>query len=267
VGAPSYTVPSNGVLTSFTTRQGASSSTDATMRLYVFHQTSPGNHLVVGRSNAQPLTPNQLNPNLPAQVSTQAGDLLGLQVNGTNPLCLYNGVPGDQAQHSFSADPQPGSIFTPTVPTPDRRWNIEASLEPDCDNDGLGDETQDTNLSSCAPGTIPTGPAPTLPSGAPATCKGKPATIVGTNGSDVRTGSQGPDVIVALGGNDTLSGLADNDVICGGRGKDKLKGGADQDTLLGQKGRDKLKGGGGADLCKGGKGKDTASKCEVEKSI
>jgi hypothetical protein len=30
-------------------------------------------------------------------------------------------------------------------------------------------------------------------------CDGHPATIVGTDGNDVRTGSQGPDVIVRLG--------------------------------------------------------------------
>jgi Ca2+-binding RTX toxin-like protein len=99
------------------------------------------------------------------------------------------------------------------------------------------------------------------------TCKGKPATIVGTNGNDVRSGTPGKDVIVGLGGNDTLSGIAGNDVICGGAGEDTLKGGKGKDSLLGQKGKDTLKGGGGKDLCKGGKGNDTASKCEVEKSI
>src|SRR5512139_1048952 len=57
------------------------------------------------------------------------------------------------------------------------------------------------------------------------TCKGKPATIVGTNGRDVRKGTSGKDVMVGLGGNDKLSGLAGNDTICGGSGKDTLKGG------------------------------------------
>jgi hypothetical protein len=140
---------------------------------------------------------------------------------------------------------------------------LNADVEPDCDQDGLGDETQDTSLSSCAPGTIP----PPPPGVATATCRGLPATIVGTDGSDVRTGSLGQDVIAGLGGNDALSGIAGNDVICGGAGKDTLRGGKGKDSLLGQKGKDTLKGGGGKDLCKGGKGKDTASKCEVEKSI
>ncbi len=48
------------------------------------------------------------------------------------------------------------------------------------------------------------------------TCRGQPATIVGTNSSDVRKGTPGKDVIVGLGGNDKLSGLAANDLICGG---------------------------------------------------
>jgi Ca2+-binding RTX toxin-like protein len=142
---------------------------------------------------------------------------------------------------------------------------VNADIEPDCDGDGFGDQTQDPDLSSCGPGQG-TGPAPTLPSGAPATCKDKPATILGTDGNDTRTGSQGPDVIVALGGNDTLSGFAGNDVICSGSGKDNVKGGGGKDTLLGQGGKDVLKGGGGKDVCTGGKGKDVAT-CEVEKSI
>ena len=110
-------------------------------------------------------------------------------------------------------------------------------------------------------------PPPPEPPGPPPTCKGKQATIVGTDGNDVRLGSQGQDVIIGLGGNDTLSGLGGSDVICGGPGKDTLKGGKGKDTLLGQGGKDRLKGGGGKDTCKGGDGKDTASACEIEKSI
>ena len=142
---------------------------------------------------------------------------------------------------------------------------VQYIVEPDCDSDGFGDETQDQNLSTCAAIT-PTGPA-LGPGGTPVFCKGKPATIVGTAGSDVRIASPGRDVIAGLGGNDRLSGLAGSDLICGGKGKDTLIGGKANDTLLGQKGRDILKGGGAKDICKGGKGDDSASKCEVEKSI
>ena len=95
-----------------------------------------------------------------------------------------------------------------------------------------------------------------LQSAAPPRCKGKPASIAGTNGNDVRKGTSGKDVIVGLGGNDKLSGLAGNDLICGGAGKDTLKGGKGNDKLYGEAGKDTLKGGPGKDKLKGGAGKD-----------
>jgi Ca2+-binding RTX toxin-like protein len=98
----------------------------------------------------------------------------------------------------------------------------------------------------------------TVSGAASVACNGKPATVVGTNGNDVRKGTPGRDVMAGLGGNDKLSGLEGNDVICGGGGKDKLNGGKGKDALLGQ---------GGKDTCKGSKGNDSASACEVEKSI
>jgi Ca2+-binding RTX toxin-like protein len=139
---------------------------------------------------------------------------------------------------------------------------------------------------------FPVNPAPPAPP--TGTCRGLTATIVGTAGNDVLTGTPGRDVILGLEGNDALTGLGGNDVICGATGNDTLKGGKGKDTLLGQKGNDKLKGGAGNDKLSGKKGKDTlmggggndklkggggrdvgiggkahdsASKCEVEKSI
>ena len=124
-------------------------------------------------------------------------------------------------------------------------------------------------------------PAPTPP---PPTCNGKPATIVGTEGSDSPLdGTPGRDVIVGTGGNDIdIFGGPGNDVICGGKGADLLTGGRGRDTLLGQAGGDALNGGIGKDRCEGGKGNDSTNPvsradrakygaevqgCEVEKSI
>jgi hypothetical protein len=100
-------------------------------------------------------------------------------------------------------------------------------------------------------------------------CKGKIATLVGTNGNDVLVGTAGEDVVVALGGNDRIKTGNANDTICAGGGKDRVragnsaKGGFDRvfgeggrDKLFGQGGRDRLKGGGGKDLIKAGSGKD-----------
>lgn len=109
--------------------------------------------------------------------------------------------------------------------------------------------------------TTPSGPGAAPPNGpgiATSTCKGVAATIVGTEGNDVRKATSSKDVIAGLGGNDTLSGLGGNDLIYGGAGKDTLKGGKGKDTLLGQGGKDALKGGGGKDVCTGGKANDSA---------
>ncbi len=121
-------------------------------------------------------------------------------------------------------------------------------------------------------------------------CRGKVATIIGTDGKDQLTGTSGADVIVGLGGNDVIRGLEGNDFICGGPGNDKIYGGpgkdkingdagddtirgeadddklagnAGFDTIIGQGGNDRMVGGGKADTCNGGPGTDTAKGCET----
>ncbi len=122
--------------------------------------------------------------------------------------------------------------------------------------------------------------SPNPSSNANATCRGKAATIVGTDGDDDLMGTDGNDVIVALGGDDRVKGGKGNDRICGNEGSDDLRGnggndrlrgggaddelggGAGNDDLGGGGGRDKMSGGGGDDRCKGGPGRDRARDCE-----
>ena len=87
-------------------------------------------------------------------------------------------------------------------------------------------------------------------------CRGVPATIVGTAGSDVIFGTGGADVIVGLAGNDVIDGLDGNDVICGGPGDDVIDGGAGHDKIWGGPGRDSLSGGPGDDLIYGNRHAD-----------
>jgi Ca2+-binding RTX toxin-like protein len=106
-------------------------------------------------------------------------------------------------------------------------------------------------------------PAPAPP--AAASCRGRPATHVGTSGNDTIVGTSGNDVIVALGGNDTVKSKGGNDVVCAGPGKDTVRAGSandlvlgqgGKDFLLGQGGKDRINGGGGRDRIKGGSGRD-----------
>ncbi len=87
-------------------------------------------------------------------------------------------------------------------------------------------------------------------------CRGIPATIVGTSGDDVLMGTSRADVIVADLGNDVVRGRGGDDVICGGPGDDLLWGNTGTDRLFGGGGDDIVRGGGGSDLVLGGAGFD-----------
>jgi hypothetical protein len=63
------------------------------------------------------------------------------------------------------------------------------------------------------------------------TCAGEPATVTGTSGDDVLTGTPERDVIAGLGGDDVLRGRAGNDLLCGDGGADVVRGGRGADAL------------------------------------
>ena len=90
----------------------------------------------------------------------------------------------------------------------------------------------------------------------PHRCKGRFATILGTRGRDVITGTPYADVIVTYRGRDRVNAKAGDDIVCGGRGADSLGGARGRDNLFGQAGRDKLFGGADKDRLRGGPGVD-----------
>ena len=100
---------------------------------------------------------------------------------------------------------------------------------------------------------------------APPTCRGKDATIWGTDGDDVLVGTRGRDIIVGLEGDDVIRSMGGRDLICSGPGDDRVIAGKGKDTVFassgadyvdGGAGIDKLNGGGGADEIHGGGGDD-----------
>jgi uncharacterized repeat protein (TIGR01451 family) len=125
--------------------------------------------------------------------------------------------------------------------------------------------------------------------GPAATCRGVPATMVGTGGNDALVGTTARDVIAAFGGDDSIASLSGRDLVCAGRGSDRvgagsaadrvfgggggdrllgrggpdvLRGGAGGDVLKGNSGADRLRGGSGTDRCSGGAGADSIRGCE-----
>lgn len=74
------------------------------------------------------------------------------------------------------------------------------------------------------------------------TCRGLPATIVGTAGDDVIFGTRDADVIAGLAGADEIHGGSGDDTICGGGGRDAINGGRGNDTIRGGSGADIIRG-------------------------
>lgn len=90
----------------------------------------------------------------------------------------------------------------------------------------------------------------------PITCKGKVATIVGSDAGELIRGTSSNDVIAARGGDDTVQASGGKDTVCGGAGDDIITGGDGNDIILGEDGDDTLNGGNGRDRIFGGSGND-----------
>jgi hypothetical protein len=95
----------------------------------------------------------------------------------------------------------------------------------------------------------------------PRRCGSRIATVIGTAGRDVLSGSRGPDVIATGAGRDRVVGGRGNDRICTGAGRDVISGGGGRDTLVGGRGADRISGGVGRDRCPGAGARDRVSSC------
>ena len=253
--ANQYAAPSNGVITRWSFR-AASNPPDLRFKV---GRVTPGEDLtttaeftIVGETLVMTdLREDALNSFF-TRIPVLTGDVIGFFNPDFAGPCnrdidpKSNPLTDQYVTHNRFDDPHPGDrddYFRAT-----RQLDISATLEADCDNDGLGDETQDPNIASCGPAAVAAQAA--------LSCKGERPTIVGTNGNDFLLGTPGRDVIQGLAGNDTVFALDGNDVICGNAGKDKLRGQDGDDAIKGNDGADSLKGGRGDDNLRGGRGPD-----------
>jgi hypothetical protein len=141
----SYEVPAPGVITSWS---HMASSMGGSGRLQVWRPLGGPTFALVGRSELTAFAPAALNQ-LPVQIAVSAGDLLGFRVGPGGAGCDIPGGTGFfNRDASGSTDAEPGETRNLTMIS-GSRLNVSAILEPDCDGDGLGDETQD-DLADCA---------------------------------------------------------------------------------------------------------------------
>jgi hypothetical protein len=146
-----YAAPSSGVITAWSFQAGATPPQG--LKLKIARHISGADYTVVGQSSPKSPPANQLSTYTDVRIPVQTGDLLGMY-SGMGPG-QSNLVRFDSAyvEHERPSDTPPGSSNT-FNPYP-IQLDISARLEPDCNHNGLGDETQDPNVSG--PGCPATG--------------------------------------------------------------------------------------------------------------
>ena len=148
-GSAQYIAPSRGVITSWSFQAGAS---PPTLKLKVARPAGANTFTIVGQSVLQAPAPSVVSSFL-TRVPMEAGDVLGFYVDASGG-CANSGA-GTTLYQFFegagqpSADLPPGSTATFTQ-VDNIQLDISAILEPDADNDGFGDETQDRCPTSAA---------------------------------------------------------------------------------------------------------------------
>ena len=142
-GANSYAIPApGGVITGWAHR--STKATGYSGGLQVWRPLGAGSYRLVGASPLVEFKGNSLNE-FATRIPVQAGDLVGMRGEGSE--CVV-----EDPEHFVGVDangtpPAPGAVRSlPTFTSKTFRINIQATLEPDTDGDGQGDETQDPTV-------------------------------------------------------------------------------------------------------------------------
>jgi RTX calcium-binding nonapeptide repeat (4 copies) len=253
------TAPGDGVVVRWKLKAG---SVGGTAQLRVLRPAAGGGFTGAGASALEMVT--QVEPAVNGYTTSlpiKAGDSVGLD-NATGGV--YFAATASASVARYSPALMATETRAPTSSDAGRELLVQADIEADCDRDGLGDETQDTDLSPCAPVVPSSAPNPPPPAQ-----KG-PTSLIGTR----VTGTAGPDSVLCGPGNSVVRGLdGDDKIVCGpgdddidagggkdtvdaGGGSDHIRGGSGNDNLLGGGGNDRVSGASGADRLGGGTGRD-----------
>jgi uncharacterized repeat protein (TIGR01451 family) len=137
--APEYAVPAAGVITELRTEEVAAEG----RTLHVFRPRGNGAYTVLA---AVPVTPDEGVIAIPVRVPVAAGDVLGLSTDvapDPHPNCAMTNASGSDLVAYRNSGPAPATGDVTLSQVDGARLNVGATLEPDGDGDGFGDETQD----------------------------------------------------------------------------------------------------------------------------
>jgi hypothetical protein len=142
----SYAAPSAGVLTSWSFEAG---SFQTVLTLRVFHPTGTAHEyqVIADGGPLQTIAASSGLHTFPIQIPVAAGDLIGIR--STSGGCASPTGNGADIYDLNFGTATPVGMSDTYSPNSGFIWDIAAQLEPDCDGDALGDETQDADVSAC----------------------------------------------------------------------------------------------------------------------
>jgi len=138
-GGRQMSVPAAGIATSWTGRVAPFGAEPTIGYMKVLRPIGTGQFRVVGESESTLVGPGQ-GP-FPARIPVQAGDRIGVYGSEGVFYCL-TGAMGDTI-FSLNRNLAVGSTATFAANAPGIQAAVSATIEPDADDDGYGDETQD----------------------------------------------------------------------------------------------------------------------------
>jgi hypothetical protein len=188
---PTYAVPTGGGFITAWSMQGGSATDIGPVGLQVWRPTAtPGSYTLVGTSPLTSLTPSVMNNfNLATPIAVQAGDLIGLRLEGPSMCATVTGNPNDVFGSASGTTPAVGATeaFASNSST---ELNVAATVSatagsgggggggtPGCDT--TGDSNADNNCEQPGSGPASTEPKPPTaehPAQGPAKSETKPAT-------------------------------------------------------------------------------------------
>jgi hypothetical protein len=140
-----YVASFDGVITSWTFQAG--SPAPDSLKLKIGRSAGGANFLIVGESAEKHPFADTSNTYSDVQIPVRAGDLLGYWADGPGSSC--GRFVSEYLFRFFVGDQSPGTTEPYGSESSGFQIDFSARLEPDCDNDGLGDETQDSDLTAC----------------------------------------------------------------------------------------------------------------------
>jgi hypothetical protein len=143
--ASSYAAPAAGVITSWSVHPEVASPT--ALKFKVGRAAGGNDFTIVGESPPKVPTPGVLNTYTDVRIAVHPGDMIGYYADlAPMTFTACGKTDSNFAARNVTGDQAPGTTATYSGLVPSFQISFSALLEPDCDGDGFGDETQDPNV-------------------------------------------------------------------------------------------------------------------------